>query len=297
MSSGYIVVGTSKGKVAGHASTIDSIVRVYRDGKTEESKFSPSSTNPGQETLQHIDKFHAGAEAIITREMQGPSGYNKRAIINDNGESIDKIVEKYQKGEYDSEIEAVDKKVKDTPIGSPTFTGEGKGVRAQKGRGGHPPEEQEEYGKGSGTKEGRAEEEKPQRKAYSEDTTKKEIIYNNITEYIKSIISQPYMQSLIKKYQTAKTEEERAEYYNTIKQTLRSEAIKKGLEGKEIDDYIESELEKQIQEESKDSEKDNEEETNENEDKKASKDNKEKEASESEEPERGESKKESEKSD
>ena len=43
----YIIIGISNGKVADHASSIDTIVRTCKDGTTQESKYHPNSSNPG----------------------------------------------------------------------------------------------------------------------------------------------------------------------------------------------------------------------------------------------------------
>ncbi|GAG49114.1 unnamed protein product, partial [marine sediment metagenome] len=97
---------------------------------------------------------------IITGELSGPPNYRKRAIINALG-SIADIAEKYKKGDYDAQIDdyATEAVAQDDEPGVPKRRGDGEGVRAERGRGGCPPDEQEETGKGSGTRGGRAAEE------------------------------------------------------------------------------------------------------------------------------------------
>ena len=158
----YIVIGVSKGYVAGHASTIDTLVRAYKDGKTQSDNYKPTSKAPGQETLQYIDISHPEAEAVITKELQGPSNYSGRTIINVGEDSIEAIVESYKNGEYDSKIAKAVKEKGDAPYGTPKQDGNGKGERGNKGR--NPDCEPDDYkptGKGSGTEKGRAKEGNP----------------------------------------------------------------------------------------------------------------------------------------
>jgi len=178
MAEEYIVVGASSDgeggyKTAPEAKDIESLVIAHKDGTTEEVSYHPGSTNPGQDTLQYIDENYPEAKGIVTGKMRGPENYNKRAIINEDEESIERIVEKYKNGEYDAEIDeySLEEKAEEGKIGEPQKTGAGKGIRAEKGRGGHPPEEQEEYGKGSGTKYGRAAEGEPRERAYESESS------------------------------------------------------------------------------------------------------------------------------
>jgi hypothetical protein len=155
----YIVVGARGDNAAGHAASIDSIVKVNRDGTTEVEKYAPKSRTPGQEVLQHVDSRYADAQAIITGELKGSPNYNKRAIINDS-RSISDIAERYKNGDYDSEIKDYTTNVaQDDEPGVPKRDGSGGGGRGNKGRGGCPEEEQEGTGRGSGTQGGRAVEE------------------------------------------------------------------------------------------------------------------------------------------
>jgi hypothetical protein len=176
MADEYIVVGSSEGKLAGHASTIDSLVIAYKDGKTEERAYHPDSKTLGQEVMQFIDANFPEAKAVITKEMEGPPNYNKWAVIKEDGGSIEEVVEKYKNGEYDAEIEkySLEEKAKEAPAKTPKNDGSGGGTRANKGRSGCPPEEQEEYGRGSGTEEG-----KPKGTAYE---SKKSYESNNAEE-------------------------------------------------------------------------------------------------------------------
>lgn len=175
MADEYIVVGASNGKLAGHASTIDSLLRVYKDGRTEETKYhSSSETNPGQDVLQEIDANHSDAKAVITGKMQGPENYDKRAIINEDEDSIERVVEKYKSGEYDAKIDehSLEEKTDDEQYDVPKRDGSGKGVRANKGRNPECDEEDyEEIGKGSGTKYGRSAEGKPRQRAYESESS------------------------------------------------------------------------------------------------------------------------------
>lgn len=164
------MIGASKeGKVAGHADTIDSVVRAYKDGSVESTSYSgqPGSKTPGQDFLQYVDSKHPDAKAVVTGELRGPPGYKARALLNVREGSIESIMQRYQEGEFDEEIElylaAIDKA---ETIRVPVRSGAGKGVRALKGRGGHPPEEQEEVGLESGTKYGRKAEGKPKGLGY-----------------------------------------------------------------------------------------------------------------------------------
>ena len=176
MAGEYIIIGTSNSKLAGHADTIDSVLRAYKTGTIEKVRYHPTSDNPGQETLQYIDENHSDAKAIITGQMKGPINYKKRAIINDPEESITTVVKKYCDGEYDSEIEAQLAKEPDKKdngdsegtYGIPKEDGSGGGIRANKGR--NPeckPGDYEVVGKGSGTKKGRASESNPKRPGYA----------------------------------------------------------------------------------------------------------------------------------
>ncbi|MBW2992851.1 hypothetical protein KY345_06570 [Candidatus Woesearchaeota archaeon] len=170
MAEEYIIIGSSEGKLASHASTIDTLVIAYKDGTAEEREYRTISENPGQEIMQFVDSNFPEAKAVITKEMTGPPNYSKRAIIKESEESIAEIVEKYNTGEYDPEIDKYSLEEKAEEAGIPKRDGSGKGERDNKGRGGCPPEEQEEYGKGSGKKEGRAEEGSPKGDYESEKT-------------------------------------------------------------------------------------------------------------------------------
>jgi hypothetical protein len=157
MSDTYIVIGASKGYIAGHASTIDTLVRAYKDGRTKSHTYKPASNNPGQETLQYIDSSHSEAEAVITKELQGPINYSGRAIINVGEDSIDKVIKNYKNGEYDSEISDATKRKGDASYDTPKQDGSGKGERDNEGR--NPdcgPDDYKPTGKGSGTEKGRA---------------------------------------------------------------------------------------------------------------------------------------------
>lgn len=180
MADEYIVIGKDGDKRAQEAKDIGSLVIAYKDGSEEEVQYHPTSTNPGQELMQHIDSSYPEAKAVITGQMVGPPNYHKRAIINESEESIEKVVEKYKNGEYDSIIEQQIKgaeEAEETPYKTPARDARGRGRRDPTGtgeKGGRnpecPPEEREEYGRGSGTKEGRAKEGKPKGTAYESKT-------------------------------------------------------------------------------------------------------------------------------
>ncbi len=169
MSDNYIVIGASNGHVAGHASTINTLVRAYKDGKTQSDNYKPTSKAPGQETLQYIDMSHSEAKAVITKELQGPSNYSGRAIINVGEDSIEAVVERYKNGEYDSEIANATKGKENIPYETPKNDGSGEGDRGNTGR--NPdcsPDDYKPTGNGSGTEKGRAKEGNPKYQANQE---------------------------------------------------------------------------------------------------------------------------------
>jgi hypothetical protein len=173
MADEYVIIGKDGDKRAQEAKDIGSLIVAHRDGRKEEILYHPTSANPGQDVMEYIDDTYPEAKAIITGQMAGPPNYNKRAVIREKEENINRIVEKYNNGEYDPEIDrcSLEKKAEEAPAKTPKQDGSGKGERANKGREGCPPEEQEEYGRGSGTKEGRAAEGKPKGTDYESKKT------------------------------------------------------------------------------------------------------------------------------
>lgn len=174
MADNYIIIGAkkndgykSKYKVADHAMHVDTLVKVYENGKKELIPYRSKSKNPGVDLVNHINDNYPDCKVMILgQKLQYANNLKKGVNVKVGGcTDIDDVVGKYASGElYGLDIKKESKAP--TPYGVPQKTGVGRGIRAQKGRGGHPPEEQEIYGRGSGTKEGRAKEGKPKRAAY-----------------------------------------------------------------------------------------------------------------------------------
>jgi hypothetical protein len=72
------------------------------------------------------------AKAIITGIMIGPLGNNERAIIREEEESIEKIIEKYKNGEYDAEINKYPLEPEEAIPGTRKEDGSGGGVSANR---------------------------------------------------------------------------------------------------------------------------------------------------------------------
>ncbi len=170
----YILIGAkkndtykSKHEVAHHAMHIDTLVKAYKNGTKEHMPYMSKSKNPGVDLVNHINDNHPDCEAIVLgQKLQYANNLKNSVSIKDKGGSdIDTIVEKYTSGKlYGLNIKP--EKKTETPYHTPKKDASGEGVRAQKGRGGHPPELQEKYGLGSKTEKGRVDEGKPKRAAY-----------------------------------------------------------------------------------------------------------------------------------
>ena len=174
MTGDYIIIGAkksdkykSKHEVADHAMHVDTLVKVYKDGKKEIIPYKSRGTNPGVDLVNHINGNHPDCKVLILgQKLQYANNLKKGVNVKVGaGTDIEDVVGNYASGSlYGLDVKKETKAP--TPIGIPQRTGVGMGERTQKGRGGHPPEEQEVYGRGSGTKEGRAKEGKPKRTAY-----------------------------------------------------------------------------------------------------------------------------------
>jgi len=238
-----IIIGAKEGgtKVADHASSIDTLIEVDKDGNINKTSFKPSSSNPGQETMQFIDGHFSDAEAFIIGLMQGPPNSKRRIVQVESDENVEEVIEQYKQGKsYSEESSSSEENTeKEGEIGVPLKTGAGKGVRAQKGRGGHPPEEQEVYGKGSGTRYGRVAEASPRMAAYQGNNTSSGNAQNTTNN---KNTTQNTIDTLIEKYSNATTDEQKENAAQAVKQYLK-EAADKNLKGKDAEEYVAKRLE------------------------------------------------------
>lgn len=226
-----IVIGAKEGgsKVADHASSIDTLIKVDENGTTRKISFKPESSNPGQETMQAIDRHFSEAEAIIMGLMQGPPNSKKEIVNVKPGSSVKDVVDKYKKGEiYSKESSDEEKASADesnetkAEYNTPKRDGSGQGTRQNMG--GNPecrPEDYKEIGQGSVTVSGRAAEASPQRK-----------IYNTTGNTI---------DSLVDKYSNAQTDEQREIITQAIGIYLK-EADDKNLKGEDAEKYVANKL-------------------------------------------------------
>jgi len=240
-----IVIGIdSKGKVADHANNIEALVEVdLEDGHIlNKTNFKPKSSNPGQETIQATDRDFPNTEAIVTGLMQGPPNSKRKLVQVGPGKSVEDVVQIYKQGRLYSEKNTSSKDTGVEEIGVPLKTGAGKGVRAQKGRGGHLPEEQEAYGKGSGTKYGRAAEASPRMAAYQGTQQNNSSSRNAQNTANNQNITQNTIDTLVDKYSNAKTDEQKEIVAQAVGQYLK-EASDKKLTGKDAEKYVAKRLE------------------------------------------------------
>ena len=219
-----IVIGAAEGgtKVAGHASSIDTLIEVDKNGNTRQISFKPKSSNPGQETMQFIEGNFSDTEAFIIGLMQGPPN-SKKKIVQEPDKEVEEIIKKYKDGanSYSNKTSSNQDK-EEAEYNVPKQDGSGKGVRANKGR--NPecaPEDYKEIGQGSGTKLGRVAEASPQKKAY--DT------------------AQSTIENLVVKYSNAKTDEQKKVVSQAVGQYLK-EAADKNLKGEEAEKYVAQKL-------------------------------------------------------
>ena len=221
-----IIIGAKGNKVADHASSIDTLIEVNKSGKTKKTSFKTTSSNPGQETLQFIDKHFSEAEAIIMGLMEGSPNSKRKIVHVKPGENVEKIIEQYKKDESYITKESSSKKKNGentkTNYGTPKQDGSGQGTRTNKGR--NPecaPEDYKKTGLGSGTKSGRVVETSPQMKAYN--------------------ITQSSIDTLVEKYSNAKTKEQKEIVAKAIGQYLK-EAADKNLKGRDAEKYVANKL-------------------------------------------------------
>ncbi|MBW2995701.1 hypothetical protein KY332_00200 [Candidatus Woesearchaeota archaeon] len=218
-----IVIGAKEGgiKVADHASSIDTLIGVDKSGNTRKMSFKPTSSNPGQETMQFIDGHFSDAEAFIIGLMQGPPN-SKRKIVQESDKSVKDVIEEYKKGEKSYSKETSSSKEGETEYNVPKQDGSGKGTRDNMGR--NPecaPEDYKEIGQGSGTSSGRAEEASPQRKAYN--------------------TAENTIDNLVEKYSNAKTDEQKEVITQAVGKYLK-EASDKNLTGEDAEKYVADKL-------------------------------------------------------
>ncbi|MBR9691227.1 hypothetical protein GOV06_00400 [Candidatus Woesearchaeota archaeon] len=218
-----IVIGAAEGgtKVAGHASSIDTLISVDKSGSTRKISFKPTSSNPGQETMQFIDGHFSDTDAFIIGLMQGPPN-SKKKIIQEHGKSVEEVVEKYKDGKKSYSKETSSSK-EETGYNVPKQDGSGKGTRANMGR--NPecePEDYKETGQGSGTSSGRVAEASPKKAAYQNT-------------------AQNTIDSLVNTYSNAKTEEQKTAVSKVVGKYLK-EAAGKNLTGKDAEKYVANKL-------------------------------------------------------
>ena len=222
-----IVIGARGNKVADHASSIDTLIKIDKNGNTKKINFKPKSSNPGQETMQIIDRHFSEAEAVIMGLMEGPPNSKRKIVHVEPEKDIKEVIEQYKKDKIysgkksynnkDGSSESKDAEKKE--YNTQKRDASGQGTRANKGR--NPecsPEDYKETGQGSGTRTGRAAETSPQMKAH------------NLT-------TQNTIDNLVEKYSNAKTDKQKEITARAVGQYLR-EAADKNLKGKDAEKYV-----------------------------------------------------------